>query len=71
MENDMIASDIPLAAYRTAVDHILYRHFGVDTWEAGITADELALAQAQSLSPESFAFETGDWLADSFEQYDD
>lgn len=65
----MIASDIPLAQYRTAVDHILYRNFGVDSWEAGITADELALAQEQALSPETFALQTGDWLADCFDQY--
>jgi hypothetical protein len=71
MEIHMIASDIPLADYRTAVDHILYRHFGVDSWEAGLTDDELALAREQSLSPESFALQTGDWLADCFEAYDD
>jgi len=66
----MITSEIPLTAYRTAVDHILYRHFGVDTWEAGISADELALAQEQSVSPESFALEAGDWLAECYENYE-
>ncbi len=63
----MIASDIPLAAYRTAVDQVLYRHFGVDTREAGITVDELALAQEQALSPEAFALQSGEWIAECYD----
>jgi len=51
---------VPFIDYWDALDAALLKLFGIDTWDAGIEADQIAAAQEEGDTPEDFALWFGE-----------
>lgn len=56
----MTGENLSFIDYWNRVDAFMVETYGIDTWDAGIEADELAAAQDNYISPEDFVLSFGE-----------
>jgi len=56
----MTDENLSFIDYWNRVDAFMRDTYGIDTWDAGIEADELAAAQDNYISPEEFVLAFGE-----------
>lgn len=56
----MANENLSFIDYWNRVDAFMRDTYGIDTWDAGIAADELAWAQENCVSPEEFVLNFGE-----------